>query len=146
MYGNFVRSLHIDKTNLYSFVQSLSHVCLRPHELQHARFPSTSLSLRVCSNSWPLSGWCYLTDASFASPFSLCLQSFQASGSFPMSWFFESGGQSIGASALPSVPSVNIQGWFPLELTGLISLLSKGLSRVFSSTTIQKHQFFGVQP
>ena len=80
------------------------------------------------------------------SPFSSCLQYFPASGSFPMSQLFTSGGQSIGASALASVLPMNIQGWSPLGLTGLISLLSKGLSRVFSNTTVQKHQFFGAQP
>ena len=79
-------------------------------------------------------------------PFSSCLQSFPASGSFPMSWLYASGSQSIGASASASVPSMNIQDWLPLGLTGLISLLSKGLSRVFSNTTVQKHQFFGSQP
>ena len=102
------------------------------------------LSPRVCSNSCPLSQWYYLTISSSATPFSFCLQSFPASGSFPISWLFASVGQSIGASAL--VLPVNIQDWFPLGLTGLISLQSKGLSRVFSSTTILKHQFFNVQP
>ena len=99
----------------------------------------------VCSNSHPLSRWCYLTISSFVIPFSNCLQSFPASGSFSMSWLFASGGQSIGASALASVLPMNIQGWFPLRLTGLISLQSKGLSRVFSNTTVQKHQFFSTQ-
>ena len=102
------------------------------------------LSPRVCSNSCPLSQWYYLTISSSATPFSFCLQSFPASGSFPISWLFASVGQSIGASAL--VLPVNIQDWFPLGLTGLISLQSKGLSRVFSSTTTLKHQFFNVQP
>ena len=98
----------------------------------------------VCSNSCPLSWWCYLTFSSSAIPFSFYLQSFPASGSFPMSWFFSSGGQPIVASA--SALPMNIQGWFLLGLTGLISLQSKGLSRVFSSITIWKDQFFGVQP
>ena len=98
----------------------------------------------VCSNSHPLSRWCYLTISSFVIPFSNCLQSFTASGSFSMSWLFASGGQSIGASA--SVLPMNIQGWFPLGLTSLISLLSKGPSRIFSSTAVWKHQFFGAQP
>ena len=89
--------------------------------------------------------WCHPTISSSVIPFS-CLQSFSASGSFPVSQFFASGGQSIGASASASVPPVNIQDWFPLELTGLISLQSKGLSRVFSNTTVQKHQFFSAQP
>ena len=87
----------------------------------------------------------YITISSSATPF-FCLQSFPASGSFPVSWLFASGGQSIGVSALASVLPVNIQGWFPLGLTGLISLQSKGLSRVFSNTTIQRHQFFSAQP
>ena len=110
---------------------------LQPHGLQHTRLPCP-VSPRVCPDSWPLIRWCHPTISSSLVPFSSCLQSFPASGSFPMSQFFTSGGQSFGASA--SVLPVNIQGWFPLGLTGLISLLSKGLSRVFSSTTIQKHQ------
>ena len=104
----------------------------------------SSLSPGLCSNSCPLSQWCYVTSSSSAAAFSFCLQSFLASGSFPMSWLFTSGGQSIEASA--SVLPVNSQGWFPLGLTGFISLQSKGLSEVFSSTTIQKHQFFSAQP
>ena len=97
----------------------------------------------ACSNSCPLSQWCHLTILSFVVPF--CLQPFPASGSFLMSQLFTSGGQNIGASTSASVLPMNIQGWFPLGLTGLI-LLSKGLSRVFSNTTVQKHQFFGAQP
>ena len=120
--------------------------CLSSPGWQHACLPWPSLSLRVCSNSSPLSQWCYLTISSFAAPFSFCLQYFPVSGSFPMNWLFVSHGQSIGASTSVSVLSMNIQGWFPLGLTGLISLLSKGLSRVFSSATNQKHQFFGTQP
>ena len=107
---------------------------LRPHGLEHTRLPCPSLSPGVCSDSYPLSQWCYLTISSSAALFSFCLQSFPASGSFPMSRVFTSGGQNIGASASASVLPMNIQGWFPLGLTGLISLLSKGLSRVFSST------------
>ena len=99
----------------------------------------------VCSNSCPLSQWCYLIISPSASPFSFCLQSFPASGPFPMSRLFASGGQSIGASASASVLAVNSQGWFPLGLTGVISMQSKELSRVFSSTTVRKHQFFGTQ-
>ena len=102
--------------------------------------------LPVCSNSCPLSQWCHLTISSSAVPFSSCPESFPASGSFPMSQLFASGGQSIGVSALVSVLPVNTQDWSPLEWTGWISLQSKGLSRVFSSTTVQKHQFFSVQP
>ena len=100
----------------------------------------------VCSSSCPLNWWCYLTISSSATSFSGCLQSFPASGSFPMSQLFASGGQSIAASALAPVLPVTIQGLFPLVLTDLLSLQTKGLSRVFSSTTIQKHQFFGTQP
>ena len=116
---------------------------LPPHGLYHTTFPCPSPSPGVCSNSCPLSWWFHPTISSFVAPFS-CLQSFPVSGSFPMSQLFTSGGQSIGASTL--VFPMNIQSWFPLGLTGLISLLSKGLSRVFSSTTVLKHQFFGAQP
>ena len=116
---------------------------LRPHGLQHPRLPCPSLSPRVCSNSCPFSRLCHPTISSSVTPFSSWPQSFPASGSFPMSPFFIAGGQSIAASA--SVLPMNIQGWFPLGLTGLISLLSMGLSRVFSSTTVQKHQFFSAQ-
>ena len=117
---------------------------LHPLGLLHARPSYSSLSPRVCSNSCLLSQWCHPTILSPATLFSFCLQSFPASASFPMSQLFASGGQSIGASASASV--LNIQGWFPLGLTGLISLLSKGLSSIFSSTTVRKHQFFGTQP
>ena len=111
---------------------------LQVHGLQHTRLPCPQLSLRVCSNWCPFSWWCHPTVSSSVAPFSSCPQSFPALGSFPMSQLFSSGDQSIGASA--SVLPVNIQGWFPLELAILIYLLSKRLSRVFSSTTIQKHQ------
>ena len=117
---------------------------LQPHGLQHTRPPCPSLSSpRVYSNSWPLSRWCHPTISSSVDPFSSHLQSFPASGSFPMSQFFTSCSQSIGASA--SVLPMNIQDWFPLGWTGWIALQSKGLSRVFSNTTVQKHQFFGAQ-
>ena len=118
---------------------------LRPNGLQHARFLCLPLSPGVCSESWPLSQWCYLTISSSVAPFSSCPQSFPASASFPKDQFSTSGGQSMGASASASASVLpgNIQGWFPLGLPGLISFLSKGLSRVFSSTTIWKHQFFG---
>ena len=109
--------------------------------LEHARPPCKSPTLRVYSNSYPLNWWCHPTISSSVTPFS-CLQSFPASGSFPISQFFASGGQSIGVSASASVLPMNIQDWFPLELTALISLQSKGFSRVFSNTTVQKHQFF----
>ena len=115
------------------------------HGLQHARLPCPSLSPGVCSNSCPLSGWCHPTISSSVALFS-CLHSFPVSESFPMNQLFISGGQSIGASASASVLPVNIQDLFPLGLTGWISLLSKGLSMVFSNTTIRKHQFFGIQP
>ena len=119
---------------------------LQPHGLQHTRLPCPSPSPSVYPNSCPLSWWCHPTTSSSIAPFSSCPQSFPASGSFPMSWLYTSGGQSIGASASTSVLPMNMQGWFPLGLTGFISLLSKGLSRVFSSTTVWKHQFFGAQP
>ena len=115
---------------------------LRPHGLQHARLPCPSPSPGACSNSWPLSRWCLPTISSSAIPFSSCLQSFPASGSFPVSQFFTSGSQSIGVSASASVLPMNSQDWFSLGWTGSISLQSKGLSRAFSSTTVQKHQFF----
>ena len=124
-------------------VQSLCST-LWPHGLQHARLCCPSLSPRVCSNSCPLSLRCHPVISSSVTPFSSCPQSFPASESFPVSQLFTSGGQSIGASA--TVLPLNIQGWFPLGLTSLISLLSRRLSRVFSSTTVQKHQFFGTQP
>ena len=115
---------------------------LPPHGLQRVRLPCPTPSPRACSNSRPLSQWCHPTVSSSVIPFSSCLQSFPASGSFPVSQLFASGGQSIGASASASVLLMNIQDWFPLGLTGLISLLSKGLFRVFSSTTVQNHYFF----
>ena len=118
--------------------------CFRPHGLQHARLPCSSLFPGICSNSYPLSWWCYPTISSSIDPFS-CLQSFPASESFSMNRLFTSGGQIIGASVSASVLPMNIQGWFPLKLTGLISLQSKEFSRVFPSTTIQKHQLFGTQ-
>ena len=126
--------------------QLLSYVQLWPHGLQHARLPCPSPSPRVCSNSCPLSLWCHPVISSSVTPFFSCPQSFPASGSFPVSHLFTSDGQSMGASASASALPRNIQGWFPLGLTGLISLLSKWLLRVFSSTTIQKYQFFDTQP
>ena len=113
------------------------------HGLQHARLLCPP---RVCSNSCRLSWWCYPINSFSAAPFYFCLQSFPASGSFPMIWLFTSGGQCTRASTSASVLPMNIQSLFPLGLTGLISLLSKGLSRVFSGTTIRKHQFFSIQP
>ena len=136
-----------DVSGKTSVVQLLSHVQLfvtpwGAHEAPHSFTVSG-----VCSDSCPLSPWCYLTISSSATLFPFCLQSFPTSVSFPMRQPFTSGGQSISASASASVLPMNIQGWFPLGLTDLISLQSKGLSRVFASTTIQRHQFFlGIQP
>ena len=115
---------------------------LRPHGLQHARPPCPSPPPKVYSNSCPLSWWCHPTISSSIVPFSSCLQSFPASGSFPVSQLFASGGQSTEVSALASFLPMNIQDWFPLGWTGWTSLQSKGFSRVFSSTTVQKHEFF----
>ena len=124
----------------------LSHVdTLRPHGLQHTRPPCPSQMPGAYSDSCLLSQWCHPTISSSVIPFSSCLQSFPASGSFPMNQFFTSGGQSIGVSTSASVLPMNIQDWFPLGWTGWISLQSKGLSRVFSNTTVQKHQFFSAQ-
>ena len=118
---------------------------LQPHGLQHARLPGSSPSPRACSNSCPLSWWCHPTTSSSVKLYSSCPQSFPASGSFPMSQFFASSDQSIEASASAPVLPMNIQVWFSLGLTGWISLQSNGLSRVFSNTTVQKHQFFDAQ-
>ena len=117
--------------------------CLRPRELQHARPPCPSPTPGVYPNSCPLSQWNHPTISSSVIPFSSCPQFLPASGSFQMSQFFPSGGQSIGVSASVSLFPINIQNWFPLGLTCWISLQSKGLARVFSNTTVQKHQFFG---
>ena len=119
---------------------------LWPCGLQHARLPCLSLSLGACSNSCPLSLWCHPTISSSVILFSSCLQSSPASGSFPTSWLFASGSQSIGASVSASVLLMNIHYRFPLGLIIFITLLSKGLSRAFSSTTVWKHQFFSAQP
>ena len=116
---------------------------LWPIGLQHTRLPCPSLSPRVCLGSCPLSQWCHPTNSFSVTPFSSHLQSFPASGSFPVSLLFASDGQSIGVSASASVLPRNIQDWFPLGWTGWISWQSKGLSGVFSNTTVQKHQFFG---
>ena len=117
---------------------------LRPHGLQHARLPCLSPTPGASSNSCPSHWWCHPSISSSVHKFSSRLQSFPASGSFPMSQFLTSGSQSIETAA--SVFPVNIQDWFPSKLTDSISLQSKGLSRVFSNSTIQKHQFFGFQP
>ena len=118
---------------------------LWPHELQHARPPCPSSTPGVHSYSCPSSWWCHPAISSSVVPFSSCPQSFPESGSFPMSQLFTWGGQSIAVSASASVLPKNTQDWSPLEWTGWISLQSKGLSRVFSNTTVQKHQFFGAQ-
>ena len=127
------------------FSHSVVSDSLWPHGLQHASPPCLSPTPGVHSNSCLLSWWCHPTILPSVIPFSSHLQSFPASGSFPMSQYFESGGQSIGVSALVSVLPVNTQDWSPLGWTGWIALQSKGLSRVFSNTTVQKHQFFGTQ-
>ena len=118
---------------------------LQPHGLQHARPPCPSPAPRVHPNPCPSSRWYHPTISSSVVPFSSCPQSFPASGSFQMSQLFASGGQSIGVSASTSVLPMNNQDWSPLGWTGWISLQSKGLSRVFSNTTVQKHQFLGPQ-
>ena len=118
---------------------------LRPLGLKHIRFPCPSPTPRAYSNSCPLSRWCHPIISASVVRFSSCLQSFPASGSFQMSQFLTSGGQRIGLSASASVLPMIIQDWFPLGLTDWISLLSQGLSRVFSNATVQKHQFFGTQ-
>ena len=119
---------------------------LQSHGLQHTRLLCLSPTPRAYSNSCPSSQWCHPTVSSSVIPFFSCLQSFPGSGSFQMSWLIASGGQSIWTSPSASVLPMCIQGWFPWGLTGLISLLSKGLSRVFSNTTIRKQQFFDTQP
>ena len=138
--------IHLLELMNFSWVQSFSHVQLFVTPWTAARQASLSIT-----NSWSLlklmsiESWCHPTISSSVFPFSSCPQSFLASGSFQMSLFFASGGQSIGVSASASVLLMNIQDWFPVGLTGWISLQSKGLSRVFSNTTVQKHQFFGAQ-
>ena len=126
------------------FSSSVMSDCLQPHGLEHVRLSCPSLSPRACSNSCPLSQWCHPTISPSVISFFSCPKSFPASGPFQMSQLFISSGQSTGASA--SILPMNTQGWFLLGLTGLISLLSKRLSRVFSNTTVWKHQLFGTQP
>ena len=132
-------------SSLIQFSGSVMSNSLWPHELQHARPPCPSPSPRVHSNSCPSSRWCHPAISSWVVPFSSCPQSLPASGSFVMSQLFSWDGQSIGVSALASVLPMNTQVWSPLGWTGWTSLQSKGLSRVFSNTTVQKHQFFGTQ-
>ena len=135
----------MEKGPLVQFSCSVVSDSLRPHELQHSRPPCPSPIPGVHSNSRPSSQWCHPAISSSVIPFSSCPQSLPASGSFPMSQLFASGGQSIGVSASTSVFPMNTQDWSPLGWTGWISLQSKGLSRVFSNTTVQKHQFFSTQ-
>ena len=137
-------NINLPNKKSVQFSRSVMSDSLRPHGLQHARPPTPSPTPVVYSNSCPLSQWCHPTVSSSVVPFSH-LQSFPPSGSFQMSQFFASGGQSIGVSASASVLPKNIEDWFPLGWTGWISLQSKGLSRVFSNTTVQTHQFFGAQ-
>ena len=127
------------------FSRSVVSDSLRPHELQHARPPCPSPTPRVHSNSRPSNWWCHPAISSSVVPFSSCPQSLSASESFPVSQLFAWGGQSTGVSALSSFLPKNIQDWSSLEWSGWISLQSKGLSRVFSNTTVQKHQFFSAQ-
>ena len=130
---------------LWDFSHSVMSDSLWPHGLEHARLPCPSPTPGAYSNSFPSSLWCHPTISSSVVPFSSCLQSFPASGSFPVSWFFTSGGQCVGISASPLVLLMNIQDWFPFGWTGWISLQPKGVTRVFCNTTIQKNQFFGAQ-
>ena len=132
--------------NYFSSVAQLCTTLCNPMDCMCARPPCPSPTPRTCSSSCPLSHWCHPTISSSVFPFPSCLQSFPASGSFHMTHIFASGGRSIRVSASASVIPMNIQDWFPLGWTGWISLQFKGLSRVFSSTTVQKHQFFATQP
>ena len=142
-----VSSVQQGDSVIYSVQFSFSVVSnsLWPHGLQHTRPPSPSPTPGVHPNSCALSRWCHPTISSYVVPFSSCPQSFPASESFQTSQLFASGGQSIGVSASTSVLPTNTQDWSPLGWTGWISLQSKGLSRVFSNTTVQKHQFLGAQ-
>ena len=145
--------MQVNTNNIYiynqfssvQFSRSVVYDSLQPHESQLARPPCPSPTPRVYLNSGPWSWWCHPVISSSVAPFSSCTWPLPALGSFPMSQHFEWGGQSIGVLASASVPPVNIQDWSPLGWTGWISLQSKGLSRVFSNTTVQKHQFFGTQ-
>ena len=142
--GKFYNSPQIDSVQFNSVAQSCPTI-FDPMDCSMPGFP-VHHQLPACSNSYLSSQWCHLTISSSVVPFFSCFQSFPASGSFPRSPLFTSGGQNIGVSASASVFPMSIQDWFPLELTGLISLKSKRLSRVFSNTTVLKHQFFGAQP
>ena len=135
---------HYLKASVSSVTEPCPTLC-EPHGLQHVRLPCLSRTPGVCLNSCPSSQWCHPSISSSVVPFYSRLQSFPSSGSFSMSRFLASGGQIIGYSASTSVLSMNIQGWFLLGWTRWISLQSEGLSRVFSNTTVQKHQFFSAQ-
>ena len=139
------RSMEFSRQDSAQFSHSVVSNSLRHHELQHPRPPCPSPTPGVHPNPCPLSWWCHPTTSSSVVPVSSCPQSFPASESFPMSQLFASDGQSIGVSASTSVHPMNTQDWSPLGWTGWISLQSNGLSRVFSNTTVQKHQFFGAQ-
>ena len=145
LYTHTHTHIHRVFRNAIVFVQPLSHVRLLVTPWTAICQVSLSFIISLSLLKSISIELVMLTISSSAAPFSFCLQCFLASGSFPMSWFFASGGQSIGVSASASVLPVRIQGWFPLGLTGLISMQSKGLSRVLSRTTLQKHQFFGAQ-
>ena len=138
-------SYFLSKRSSVQFSRSVVSDSLRPHEPQDARPPCPSPTPRVYSNSWPLSWWCHPAISSSVIPFSSCPQSLPASVSFPMSQLFVWDGQGIGVSASVSVLPMNTQDWSPSGWTGCISVQSKGLSRVLSNTTVQKHQFFGAQ-
>ena len=140
-----VRSMNQGKITSVQLGGSVMSDSLQPHEPQQTRPPCPSPTPGVYANSCPLNWWCHPTISSSAMPFSSCLQSFPESVSFQMSQLFAWGGRSIGVSASTSVLPINTQDWSPLRWTGWISLQSKGLSRVFSNTTVQKHQFFGTQ-
>ena len=141
---NYLRESAVQFSSV-QFSRSVVSGSLWPHEPQHARPPYPSRTAGVYPNTCPLSWWCHPTISSSVVPFSSCLQSFPASGSFPRSHFYASGGWSIGVSASASVLPMNIQDWFPLGWTDWISLQSKGHSRVFSNTTVQRHQLFSAQ-
>ena len=143
---NSMKRVRLGPISSVQFNRSVVSDSLRPHEPQHAKPPCPSPTPGVHSDSRPSSQWCHPAISSSVVPFSSCPQSLPASESFPMSQIFTWGGHSTGVSALASFLPKNTQGWPPSEWTGWISLQSKGLSRVFSNTAIQKHQFFGTQP
>ena len=145
LFLSFIMPILAWNTPSVQFSRSVMSDSLQSHELLHARPPCPSPTPEVYSDSCPLSQWCHPTISSSVVPFSSHFQSFPASGFSQMSQLFASGGQSIGVSASTSVFPMNIQDWFPLGWIGWISLQSKGLSRIFSNTTVQKHQFFGAQ-